>query len=111
MTTQNSRMRESTSLLCPICGKKQRTKGWLLWHLDKYHPDYVYVDNSPARTRGVEEWAEGRKAREDAIANRGAVVWECIGCGKLAYDVGVTAETPGLEVRKTTYCLNCLRGW
>ncbi len=111
MTMQNSRVRESTNLSCPECGTKQRTKGWLLWHLSKYHPKYICIDPSPAPASEVEGPNDEIKLRQEAIAKRGAVVWECKGCGKLTYDVGVTKDTPGLEVRKITYCIRCIRGW
>ena len=63
------------------------------------------------RTRAdIDRLIEERKLREDAIANRGAVVWECNKCGKMTYDVGVSDDSPGLEVRRTTYCLTWLRG-
>ena len=55
MTTFRPSGRESTSLLCPVCKQPQRTEGWLLWHVSKYHPDYIYGEGSPARASGKDD--------------------------------------------------------
>jgi len=37
------------------------------------------------------------------------VGWKCITCGEITYTLGCDAKTPGLEIRETTQCLECMR--
>ena len=37
------------------------------------------------------------------------VAWKCITCGEITYMPGCDENTPGLEIRETTQCLQCLR--
>ena len=36
------------------------------------------------------------------------VGFKCITCGEITYTPGCDAKTPGLEIRATTQCLECL---
>ncbi len=37
------------------------------------------------------------------------VGFKCITCGEITYTPGCDAKTPGLEIRETTQCLECMR--